>query len=187
MVKIGFIVEGDSERIIIESEAFVAFLKRNNYELIFPVINAEGGGNLLPHNIEVMVQTLKNQNAEKIFVLTDLEQEISIQAVKNRISHSEVEEIFIAIKALEAWFLADTNAMRGWLKQGNFFEEDPENTTAMPWLRLKEIARINGSQGPGNKIAFAKKMVKYFGFSITNSATHPNCESATTMITTLES
>lgn len=186
MVKVGFIVEGDSELIIIESKAFINFLEANDYELIYPVINAKGGGNLLPDNIEVMVQTLKLQGAEKIFVLTDLEQEVSTQAVKDRISHIDVEEIFVAVKALEAWFLADTWAMRSWLKLGSFIEENPERTQDMPWLRLKEIAKINHAQGPGNKVAFAKKMVNHFNFSITNSATHLNCASATEMITTLK-
>lgn len=185
MVNIGFIVEGGSEKIIIESQAFNNFLLDNNYTLIKPVIDAQGGGNLLPDNIEVMIQTLKQQNAEKIFVLTDLEEEASPQTVKDRLTNDEVDEIFVAVKALEAWFLADTEAMRLWLKSDDFIEPTPEDTTQMPWLRLKEIAKNNGTNGPGSKIAFAKKMVR-FEFSITNAAAHDNCPSAAELVTALE-
>lgn len=52
MVRIGFIVEGDSEKIVIESVKFREFLRLNGFELVTPVVNAKGGGNLLPQNIE---------------------------------------------------------------------------------------------------------------------------------------
>jgi hypothetical protein len=37
MVKVGFIVEGDSEKIVIESSDFKAFLQENDFELVNPV------------------------------------------------------------------------------------------------------------------------------------------------------
>lgn len=48
MVKVGFIVEGDSEKIIIESYSFQQFLLNKGYELVRPVINAKGGGEFTP-------------------------------------------------------------------------------------------------------------------------------------------
>ncbi|PTQ87123.1 hypothetical protein [Agitococcus lubricus] len=48
MVKVGFIVEGDTEKLIVESPAFVAWLVANGITLVNPVVNAKGGGNLLP-------------------------------------------------------------------------------------------------------------------------------------------
>ncbi|WP_339480311.1 hypothetical protein [Pseudomonas sp. RL_5y_Pfl2_73] len=39
MVKVGFIVEGDSEKIVIESADFKAFLQANDFELVNPVVN----------------------------------------------------------------------------------------------------------------------------------------------------
>ncbi|WP_255557138.1 hypothetical protein [Sodalis sp. dw_96] len=44
MVKVGFIVEGDSERTIIESAIFKQFLKDHDFELVRPVIDAKEGG-----------------------------------------------------------------------------------------------------------------------------------------------
>lgn len=42
MVKVGFIVEGDCEKIIIESPQFKQFLLSCGFELVTPVINAAG-------------------------------------------------------------------------------------------------------------------------------------------------
>ena len=54
-IKVGFIVEGGSEKIIVESPQFGELLNTNGYELVTPVIDAEGGGNLLPQNIDVFI------------------------------------------------------------------------------------------------------------------------------------
>lgn len=182
MVKVGFIVEGETEKIIIESDKFKEFLKQNNYELVNPVIDAKGGGNLLPSNIEPFIKRLKDSQAEMIVVLTDLEDEISVEKVKERIEHSEIKVIFVAVKAIEAWFLADTEAMKSFLKVDNFMEEFPEHTEKMPQERIQELAIKYTNRGIGSsKPMFAKKMLK-LGFSIENSANHPNCPSAKAMI-----
>ena len=48
MVKIGFIVEGDCEKIFIESDNFKNWANMQGIEICSPVVNAKGGGNLLP-------------------------------------------------------------------------------------------------------------------------------------------
>lgn len=183
MVKVGFIVEGATEKIIIESDKFKAFLNHNQYELVHPVIDAKGGGNLLPEHIEPFIETLENANADMIIVLTDLEDEESVEVVKERIQHSKIEMIFVAIKAIEAWFLADTNAMRRLLKNDDFVEElFPEQTECKPFDRIKEIIREFNARGVGSKVILAKNMVKHYDFSIEHSAQHPNCPSAKALI-----
>lgn len=177
MVKVGFIVEGDSERIIIESHSFQQFLYNKGYELVRPVVNAKGGGNLLPKNIEPFIAQLSN--AERIVVLTDLENEPSPNDVKNRIAHDKIDIIFVAVKALEAWYLADTDSMKKLFDDLNFFENSPENTTVMPYEYLKDLVKQKGlHRGLGSKPSLAKKMVKNYQFSIENAARHPNCASA---------
>lgn len=183
MVKVGFIVEGETEKVIIESDKFKEFLLNNDYELVTPVIDAKGGGNLLPNNIEPFIKTLKNAQADMIVVLTDLEDEISIDKVKERIEHSEIKVIFVAVKAIEAWFLADTKAMQKLLNNNDFVEEFPEYTEKMPLKRIQELAIEYTNRGIGNsKPLLAKKMVNKCQFSIENSANHPNCPSAKAMI-----
>lgn len=186
MVKIGFIVEGDTEKIIIESDRFRIWSKANGIEICSPVINAKGGGNLLPHHIQPMIAQFSAAAPDHIVILTDLENEPDIESVKNRITTAHTEYIFVAVKAIEAWFLADTLAMRRWLKIENVFEAEPENTPGMPWERLKAIAAENIARGPGsNKPGFAMRMCKHFGFEIAEAARHPACPSAKLFYDTL--
>jgi len=179
VVKLGFIVEGGTEKIIIESPRFSEWLNQQGFELINPVIDAEGGGNLLPQNIEPMVKRLNNKQAEHIIILTDLEYEVSVEVVKQRIGNDFTDLIFVAVKAIEAWFLADSQAMQSWLKQEDFYEGKPEETDGMPWNRLNEIAKSLKQRGTGpSKPAFAKKMVQYYDFDVTHAAKHGDCYSA---------
>ncbi|WP_412535716.1 DUF4276 family protein [Marinobacter sp. MIT1358] len=175
MVKVGFIVEGASERIVVESEMFRHLCRLAGFELVTPVVDAQGGGNLLPQNIDAFISRLENADAQHIFVLTDLEDEASVTDVRDRISDARINTTFVAVKALEAWYLADTKAMNNWLGISNFYEENPEATADKPWNRLKEIAADLGKRGPGNKVAFTKKLVKHWEFSLERAASHPNC------------
>ncbi|WP_186685604.1 hypothetical protein [Pseudomonas vanderleydeniana] len=187
MVKAGFIVEGASERIVVESQAFRALLQSCGYELVTPVVDANGGGNLLPHNIEAFLDRLDEAGAEEVFILTDLEDELHVRTVRDRVAHQRVRFAFVAVKALEAWFLADTQAMNAWLKTDDFFEDTPEQTAEKPWERVKQVAAERGARGPGNKVAFAKKAVTHWGFSVEHSSAHPSCPSARELIEFLRS
>jgi hypothetical protein len=177
VVKIGFIVEGNTEKIVIESESFKQWTTQQGIEIYHPVLDAKGGGNLLPKHIQPLVQRLKD--ADYIVILTDLEYEASPQAVRDRIGTSYTSLIFIAVKAIEAWFLADSEALRKWLKTDDIFEVYPERTVNMPWERLKELANNYKQIGTGSsKPAFAKRMTKHYYFSLERAASHPNCPSA---------
>lgn len=184
--KIGFIVEGGSEKIIIESPQFRAFLNKHGYELVTPVIDAEGGGNLLPQNIEEFISRLEQKQVDAIYVLTDLEDELHIETVRQRVRHTKITFAFIAVKALEAWYLADTLAMNTWLGTQDFYEPEPEKTVGKPWDRLKEIAAEKGKRGPGQKISFAKRITKYWHFAIEHAAKHEACPSAAELISHFE-
>ncbi|ASM76558.1 hypothetical protein VITFI_CDS0779 [Vitreoscilla filiformis] len=128
MVRLGFIVEGDSEKIMVESANFKRWANAQGLEICRPVINARGGGNLLPQHMASMVATLTKSQPDHVVVLTDLETAPDIETVKVRITDTHTSLIFVAVKALEAWFLADTEAMRAWLKQPAFVEASPEQT-----------------------------------------------------------
>ncbi|WP_322588807.1 hypothetical protein [Sphaerotilus sp.] len=179
MVRLGFIVEGDTEKIMIESARFRNWANAQGLEICSPVINAKGGGNLLPQHMGPMVATLAKSQPDHVVVLTDLDNAPDIAAVKARITTAHTSLIFVAVKALEAWFLADTKAMRAWLKQPDFEEALPEQTPAMPWDWLKEVARQQGARGPGsNKVLFAKRFCGTHDFQVANAAAHPACPSA---------
>ena len=50
-MKLGFIVEGATEKIILQHSDFFRYLDSLHVDYIPDVIDAEGNGNLLPHNI----------------------------------------------------------------------------------------------------------------------------------------
>jgi hypothetical protein len=180
MVKVGFIVEGNSEKVLIESAGFRKWASDQGLEICNPVIDAKGGGNLLPHHLPTLVAQVKRSGPDHIVILTDLEDATDVEAVKGRITREHTNLIFVAVKALEAWFLADTDAMRRWLNAPEFFEPTPEQTPGMPWDWLKEVAKAHGSRGPGsNKVLFAKKMCgPALRYELERAAAHPACPSA---------
>lgn len=180
--KIGFIVEGGSEKIVVESARFKTFLNNNGCELVTPVIDATGGGNLLPQNIGSFLARFNLEDVDHIFILTDLETNPNVDAVRQRIQNESIQFSFVAVKALEAWYLADSSAMNAWLKVSDFYEEQPEKTPNMPWDRLKEIATERGKRGPGHKIQFTKQIIKHHGFSVEQAALHPSCPSASELV-----
>jgi hypothetical protein len=73
MVKVGFICEGATEQILLQSDSFRNLLSSLNLESL-QIIDAKGAGNLLPHNIEGYVTRLEKEGAKVIVILTDLRQ-----------------------------------------------------------------------------------------------------------------
>lgn len=179
MVKrLAFIVEGGTEKILLESDPFLSWLESMGLELIKPVIDATGGGNLLPHKIGDMIDTLKEKNPDHIFILTDLERDPSISAVKEKIKHSDIKDSFITVVATESWFLACTDALSSWLALGEqLYIEDPENQLIdKPFERLKALGLKHKNRGCNNKKILAKHMLLH-GFTFEKVLEHPNCTS----------
>ncbi|MFD1439506.1 hypothetical protein ACFQ4S_14455 [Acinetobacter terrae] len=179
MVKVGFIVEGDTEKVLVSSLPFKNWISQFNIEIIDHIINAKGGGNLLPHKINDMIETLNNKGADHIFILTDLEDYPSISHVKERISHPQIKDSFITIVATESWFLACSTALGFWLeKDTQYYVEDPESKgIEKPFERIKALGLQEKKRGCRNKITLAKDMVQRCGFSFEEILAHPNCSS----------
>lgn len=178
-MKVAFIVEGGTEKILIESDQFKNWIQTFGLELIVPVIDATGGGNLLPHRIGDMLGTLKNKKPDHIFILTDLEREPNIEIVKSAIEHPDVKDSFITILATESWFLACTDALRSWLPSEKTYIDDPENLDEdKPFERIKalKLEISEGKRGVSNKKILAKQMLLH-GFSFEKVLEHPNCSS----------
>lgn len=177
VVRVGFIVEGKTEAMVINSDAFKLWLTRQGLELCRPALDAKGGGNLLPQNLGDLVNVMLAHNPQHIVILTDLEDAVSVDAVRQRIGTVHTNLVFVAVKAIEAWFLADTMALNSWLKSQEVVETTPEQTPDMPWEQLKAIAAGRQARGPGTKASFAKQYIKHHGFDVARAATHPNCPS----------
>ena len=175
MVKVGFICEGKTERKIVESEKFQHYLLQIGIECIKPIFDAKGAGNLLPENLRQELISLKAKGAQRVIILTDLDDDTCISLTKNRITVEENRIVIVAVRKIESWFLADSSTLTILLKQ-NFHFEKPEEE-AIPFDTLKKIFINNQARGIGVKDIFSARMLKY-GFSIENAAAHPNCPSA---------
>lgn len=102
MVRLGFIGEGDTEKIVLESATFQNHLRSLGIDFVEDVINAEGNKNLLPHNIEAHTQTLQDKGATKIVILTDLDEDKCITLTKDRIKPLDCHVTIVSIKEIES-------------------------------------------------------------------------------------
>lgn len=131
--KVGFIGEGGSDVIILKSRTFEKLL--NSYGLNrIDVLDAEGIGNFYNPNSKVkgLVNDLENKGAEKIVILSDLEDFPCIREAKTKLANFTDKQInIIAKKALESWFLADTLLLSKLLKVDLSYVS-PEKPLEMP-------------------------------------------------------
>lgn len=175
--KVGFIGEGDSEVIILNSSNFQELLKRFSLDCV-GVFNAEGIGNLMKKNerIASYFKIFQDRNADIILVLGDLDFERCIVEKKNSFyKFAENQTVIICVKAIEAWYLADSITLSSIFKR-NYFYPEPENTSELPFEVLKKEFVSKLDRGIGSKVLLSKSMIRN-GFSIENAIQHPNCKS----------
>jgi hypothetical protein len=186
MVKIGIICEGNTELILFQSDDFLAFLQSLEIELV-GIVDAQGSGNLLPHNIAGYIAALDAVGAHHIFVVTDLDENVCITKTKERIGAPGNLVTIVAVKQIEAWLMADTLAL------GTLLGHDV--TIEFPELKVEPFTAINAllvhfrGRGIGNKragkIKLAKRMTE-IGWSIERAANHEQCASARYFVTKLK-
>ncbi len=189
MKKIGFICEGKSDRLILESTLFSKLLSKLNLQSVL-VKNVEGNGNLLPDFMDEHLSQMKDYKAEFVLILTDLDEDQCITKTKERINpHSYLSKfvfIVLSVKSIESWFLADSETMSSIFRK-NFHFPLPEKTEGKPFDIIKAALKNNmeNSRGVGSKSILASLMLKH-GFSIENASRHPNCPSATYFLSKLQ-
>lgn len=171
MVKVGFICEGLSDRIIIESSDFGRILNDCGIELT-NVISVGGVQFLSNEKRESHREILLSQGASCVIVIRDKDNVECFTNVKELYQINQKEHFVIAQKELESWFLADHNVLSKCLGLEDLYFEFPENQTK-PFEYIKSYR----GRGMKSKNAFAEKMV-LLGFSLENAANHPNCHSA---------
>ncbi len=177
MVVLGFIGEGPTEKAILESSTFRQYLDANSINFIPDVIDIEGGGNLLPERREESVEVLKDKGATHILILADKESAPCITSVKQRIAPGSSQFLTVSVKAIEAWFLADSSTLSKLFRK-KYEYELPEQTVGMPFdILRKEFVNHTGRGFGSSKPRLAHKLILE-GFTIQNAAAHPNCPSA---------
>ncbi|OQY43535.1 MAG: hypothetical protein DRR08_27965 [Candidatus Parabeggiatoa sp. nov. 2] len=132
--------------------------------------------------IGIYIQKLIIQaQPDKVVVLADLDPERCAPCITERkkiIGEQNIDLVIIARKAIESWFLADTQAMIKWLDKADFYEDKPEETSSMPWDYLKELGIKYKGRGTGNKVQCARMFINQHGFDVKRAAKHPACPSA---------
>ncbi|MCY7358689.1 MAG: hypothetical protein LH609_14770 [Rudanella sp.] len=162
---------------------FQTLLRSLNLHCVIPIEDADGNGNLLPHNLEPKRAKLKGYGAETIIVLTDLDRDTSVQATKQRITETKDQHIIVAVKEAEAWFLASGTVLSEIVGEPVWFEK-PEDDNE-PFETIRQLFLQKTGRGVGTKPILACRMLKY-GFTIQQAAEHPNCPSARYFLSTLQ-
>lgn len=177
MVSVGFIVEGRADKVVVESASFQKWLKSVGLCLMEPVVVAEGIDAMRSSKLSALLRKQAG-DVDRIVLLVDLDPGHGIGCIAERkeaIGSCGVDLLVVARKAIESWFLADTEAMRRWTGNPEFHEPFPEATPTTPWERLKEVS----DRGPGRaKPAFVRRFTRQHGFDIARAAEHPCCPSA---------
>lgn len=187
-MKVGFLVEGDTEKVIVQSDAFQALCQSLGIEVIrsvFPPHKKERGKDIFKNRetMTAFINILADMGASVVFCMRDQEDLPCITSAKNEIANdSPTLKKIIVVRKIEAWFLADLPILRQYFGE-TVTEQFPEvmfpERLLQPDEKLKEIsmATRNG-RGIGDKLLFAKSLVRN-GFSLTRAAQHPHCPSAT--------
>ena len=176
MVKIAFLVEGQTEEILINHLNSIGWFEQFGIEIIAN-INVEGNGNFCSHNIKKFISQANTLNPDKIIILTDLECDPCIESTKSRLGDCQDCVVVVTKKAIESWILADTQLMRKLTKNEEFYYEFPESTASLPLDEIKNILNNHNARGVGpSKPRFVSRAIRD-GFDINNISNHPNLQS----------
>ena len=184
MVKIGFIVEGHCEKAVLGSDAFQDYLSKTGILNVHDIQNAKGKSNLLNDTSKSLAQIIRDKGAQHILVLRDLDDLPNAETAKNEVIKADDISVCVAIRELEAWFLADSATISTIFKT-SFFCEFPEHESD-PLETLNKLSRqFRQGRGIDDKRKFTNLMLAH-GFTIQQAARHPNCPSAAYFLSTLQ-
>jgi hypothetical protein len=177
LVKLGIIAEGDTETTFLKyNQSFQLLLQNLNIQLV-SVIDGKGGQLNSTSLLNSKKAILKDAGANKIIILTDLDELPDFTTKKSQLDLSEIEAVIISRKAFDAWFLAETSCIRKAIESDDFYCDNPEEISN-PFDEIKRLAiQFRNGRGYGSKPLLAKKM-NTLGFDIELAAKHPNCPSA---------
>ena len=187
MVKIGFVVEDDAMRLIIESTAFTQFLESLGIEPV-GVFSADGRDWFRHKNekIKSFMMIFQQREADFIYFLMDLEADSCITISKDKIyKYTDNQVSIIVVKAIESWFLADSKTLSSIFNQ-EYYYSNPELMEAAPFDILREEFISLTGRGIGKRRNLHTKMMISNGFSVVNSASHTECRSAKYFINSLK-
>lgn len=181
--RIGFIYDGETEEVIIKSEMF------DNY-LASIGLRSVGEFKYKSKKLSAYSDILINKGAEKVIIITDMEQSPCFSEVFERYDEENLNEYhkIIVVKRMgEAWLMADTDTLKGILRIGrhrSFNENNNPEAEIDPHHKINELLSRHTNRA-GNKkkaVKFTSKplLAKKFldnGFTIEAAVSHPQCMS----------
>lgn len=183
MVKVGFICEGATEKILIERSDVFDILEEYNLAFSKKVINADGKFNIQNH-LNKFAAILQDDGVTHFVILTDLDDEQCITSKKQQIKIHPNYSVVVAVREIESWYFGDAEALTNYFG-APIIVAQPESLEE-PFATLVEKSKaIKNNRGIGSKIILAKQMVKS-NFSIRRAALHPGCASAGYFLKTLQ-
>lgn len=179
--RVGFIYDGETEEVIIKSEMF------DNY-LTSIGLRSVGKLKYKSKKIAAYSNILNKKGAEKVIIITDMEQSPCFSEVFEKYHDENLEEyhkIIVAKRMCEAWLLADTDTLKGILRIGRhqaFNENNHPEAETDPHHKINELLSRHANR-TGNKkkaVKFTSKplLAKKFlnnGFTIEAAVAHPQC------------
>lgn len=186
VTKLAFIGEGDTDVMVIKSQKFQKILEDHGFDFV-GARDAGGRGNLEKDNgiVDSLVKDLLKNGAEKIMIITDLETYPCISAAKDSIfTFSLRQEIIIISKALEAWFLADSNTLSKILRNERSYIL-PEKTINTPFDEIAQLFIEVRLKPVKSKVRLTNRFIHH-GFDLMNASNHPNCNSSRYLIRKLK-
>lgn len=169
MVKVAFVVEGKVEKILVDHLEKIGWFVQYGIEKVGPTIDAKGGGNLCPENLDDYISEVRVHQPQKIVILTDQECDPCVQKAKERIGDCDECIVILAKQAIESWFLADNHIVQELSGSRCNRYDDPEKTSRKPFETFKVLAKRLSLRGPGSKVSFVRKVLKK-GFNVERAA-----------------
>ena len=184
MVKVGFIVDGETEMKLFNSTEIKKQLE-DSFDLEIEGVVKYSGANSIKNETE---DFLNKEANIVVIVLKDLEPLPDINTLKKQIENNDKlaknNILVVANKMIEAWFLADTDAMKKINSKLNIVNK-PESYTNPSSELKRRLKKINKNYGRLSKPAMANLFIRK-GFSFENAAKHGQCHSAKKFVEVLK-
>jgi len=145
---------------------------RNNLYRVYKDLNN------IKERVDDWVKKLYDKGARVVFIVLDKENDDScFTEFKSKIYAQPDNMVIVAVQAIEAWFLADTDSLRLFM-QKNIPEVESPESFPNPIGEIDRLRKIYSGIGIGGKIKLANTIVHRCSFSLAKAASHPACPSA---------
>ncbi len=184
MVKVGFIVDGETEMKLFNSSEIKKQLE-DSFDLKIEGVVKYSGANSIKNETE---DFLNKETNIVVIVLKDLEQLPDVNTLKKQIENNDKltkdNILVVANKMIEAWFLADTQTLKN-INSKLLKVKNPEAYTDPKSELKRRLQQVNKNYRKLTEVTTANLFIRN-GFSFENAAEHEQCHSAKKFVEVLK-